>query len=56
MSKEKEIVLILRDILDRTNELDDAAKCDPIDIGFIRERQASYLEKSPGYKQGVPSL
>ena len=53
MSKEKEIVLIFRDVLDRTNELADAVKCSPIDIEFIRERRKSYLSK---YKEDIALL
>ena len=45
MSKEKEIVLLFRDILTRTNEMADAAEKDPMDIEFIRAERKTYLEK-----------
>lgn len=44
MSKEKEIVLLFRDILDRTNKMADAAEKNPMDIEFIRAERKTYLE------------
>ncbi len=44
MSKEKEIVLVFRDILTRINTLADAAEKEPIDIELIKSEKASYLE------------
>jgi hypothetical protein len=44
MSKEKEIVLLFRDILTRTNEMADAAEKTPMDIEFIRAERKTYLE------------
>ena len=44
MSKEKEIAMIFKEILDRTNELADVLEKKPIDIDFIRTQRKSYLE------------
>lgn len=50
MSKEKEIVLIFRDILTRTNEMADAAEKNPMDIDFIRAERKTFLESYEEHK------
>ena len=53
MVKEKEIVLLFRDILDRTNELADAVEKNPVDIEFVKTARESYLSK---YQEGLDLL
>lgn len=53
MVKEKEIVLLFRDILDRTNDLADAVEKEPVDIEFVKTARASYLGK---YQEGLDLL
>ena len=53
MVKEKEIVLLFRDILDRTNALADAVEKEPVDIEFVKSARETYLDK---YKEGLDLL
>ena len=53
MIKEKDIVLLFREILNRTNDLADIVEKDEIDIEAIKEARASYLAR---YKDDIALL
>ena len=53
MLKEKDVVLLFRDILNRTNALADAVEKDPINIEFIKSENETY---QASYEEGVKLL